>query len=176
MKVEIPEDLDLPTKIRYVEHLLKVNGQEIELDKRFKNRRKRNKLLNQRKKLRVIRDLVINEAREEQYWLVNVKLLQDRKQRYRYECRFDIPLRELAKIKGYSLLVKYGYYDPETNPNGVVKDHRFSVIEGFESKEPTEIVGHIANCEFLTYSDNAKKGRVSSLTKEQLHEEIRKWS
>ena len=98
---------------------------------------------------------------------------QDQMANYRYQCRFQI--NEITKIKGYGLLLKNGWYHPTHNPTGCVKDHMFSVKNGFDEKINPAIVGHQANCEFLLFSDNAKKGKYSSIQLKKLLDKIQEF-
>lgn len=89
------------------------------------------------------------------------------KSTYRYKASFDITIDNISSIKGYSLLQKLGFYNRNTNPNGVVKDHRFSIKSGQILNIPPEYLGNINNCEFLTYSDNLKKSSNNSISFEE---------
>jgi len=86
------------------------------------------------------------------------------KSTYRYKASFDITIDNISSIKGYSLLQRLGFYNRNTNPGGVVKDHRFSIKSGQLLNIPPEYLGDINNCEFLTYSDNIKKSSNNSVS------------
>lgn len=86
------------------------------------------------------------------------------KSSYRYKARFTITLDNISEIKGYNLLQKYGYYNKNTNPTGVVKDHRFSIKSGIDAKIPPKYLGNINNCEFLLYKDNILKSSKNSIS------------
>ena len=92
--------------------------------------------------------------------------------KYRYECRFKVNLSNVHSVKGYELLLSSGLYDKSLNPNGVVKDHRVSIKFGFDNKISPNIIGHLKNCEFLPYKQNAQKSSNSSTTIEKLLLEI----
>jgi len=47
-------------------------------------------------------------------------------------------------------------------------DHKYSVAEGFRNNVPVEIIGSIANLEFIPATDNMKKGAACSITEQQL--------
>ena len=87
---------------------------------------------------------------------------------YRYKARFHITLENISSIKGYELLQKLGFYCRETNANGVVKDHRFSIKAGKLLDLPPELLGNINNCEFLTNIDNLRKKEKCSISLEEL--------
>jgi len=49
-------------------------------------------------------------------------------------------------------------------------DHRFSCHEGFKNNIPPEIIGNIANLEYIPNIQNSSKKTACSLTKEELYE------
>lgn len=87
---------------------------------------------------------------------------------YRYLARFIITPQNVSLIKGYELLQKNGYYNKD-NPNGVVKDHRFSIYDGQSLGINPRLLGNIYNCEFLSFKDNLRKGRNSSISLEEFN-------
>lgn len=88
-------------------------------------------------------------------------------QSYRYKARFNITIDNISDIKGYNKLQELGFYNKNNNPNGVVKDHRFSIKSGLVLNIPPEYLGNINNCEFLTHKDNILKSSNNSLTFEE---------
>lgn len=102
----------------------------------------------------------------------DTKLFINNKDKYRYTARFDINPSNIERIKGFDRLTKYGYYNINSNPDGVVKDHRYSIYDGITNKVDPKILGHICNCEFLNYKENIQKGKQSSITLAQLLKEI----
>jgi hypothetical protein len=88
---------------------------------------------------------------------------------YRYKARFNITVQNIETIKGYSLLCSLGFYNKINNPNGVVKDHRFSIKSGMLLNIPAEQLGNINNCEFLSYYDNLKKSSNNSISLEEFN-------
>lgn len=92
---------------------------------------------------------------------------------YRRRCYFKFD--DITKIKGYDLLLKHGWYNRKDNFTGCVKDHRFSVKEGFDQDYDPIIIGHSANCEFMLYSDNGAKGKKCSISYKKLLDIIDKW-
>ncbi len=91
---------------------------------------------------------------------------------YRRLCNFRIDHNIIQSIKGYDLLSKHGWYHHERNPYGVVRDHRYSVHDGFSTKVDPAIVGNLANCELMLMRDNLRKSHRSSITLEALKKEI----
>lgn len=89
-------------------------------------------------------------------------------QSYRYKARFKTRPCDLPYIKGYELLQELGYYNKDTNPGGVVMDHRYSIKDGINNKIDPEILGRLYNCEFITHKDNLLKSSRSSITLQDL--------
>lgn len=103
--------------------------------------------------------------------------LKEQTQYYKTQCswKFGNDPDIISRIKGYELLKEKGMYSKKHNPEGVVRDHRFSVHEGFTNNIDPMIVSHPANCEFITQKDNARKTRQSSILLEELFDEIKEW-
>lgn len=79
------------------------------------------------------------------------------------------------------LLKTLGVFNCRTNKKGIVRDHIFSRLDGFEQGVFPEILRHPANCQVLTHSDNcAKKASRyrdrSDITLEQLFERIESYT
>lgn len=145
-----------------------------DVDNKHRNRQKIQKLfrLKRAKKshfLNRIRD--IKEFRTATNTIKYSHILQ-----YRQDCLFKISNNMLRDIKGYPLLVKYGWFHPRNNPIGVVKDHRFSVYEGFINNIDPKILGHLANCELMLVRDNLRKSYQSSMTLEELKKETHRFN
>ena len=70
-------------------------------------------------------------------------------------------------VKGYDLLQRIGFYNKNTNPNGVVRDHRFSIKSGIIANIPPEFLGNINNCEFLPHKNNLIKSDKNSISLEE---------
>lgn len=54
-------------------------------------------------------------------------------------------------------LKQFGVFNSKQNSKGVVRDHIFSRIDGFELKVFPELIRHPANCQILTHSENLSK-------------------
>ena len=123
-----------------------------------------------RKRIEAFLPIFVEQALEEQKYLSLPEYQRVDKTRYRYLCSFRLSPNDLYQIKGYNLLLKYGWYNSKTNPGGVVKDHRFSINMGWKLKVGPEIMSHPTNCEFLFNSDNIRKSDSCSLSlKELIH-------
>lgn len=72
-------------------------------------------------------------------------------------------------------MLEYGIYNKYKNPNGVCRDHIFSIHNGWILEIPHDIISHPANCQFLSNSENSKKNTSSWVTLEELKERISKW-
>ena len=74
---------------------------------------------------------------------------------------------------------KYGCYKAKNNGdnfNGIVRDHMFSVSDGFLLNIDPKIIKHPANCELMQNSKNLSKGKHSSITLNELYERINKFN
>ncbi len=99
-------------------------------------------------------------------------------QKYRLECDFKFNLSDYPNKFNFSLIQKYGWYKAKNkgnNPNGVSRDHMYSVSEGFKNDVPAEIISHPANCKLMLHRDNNKKKNGCSITLDELKERIREW-
>lgn len=125
-----------------------------------------------RKRVELIQTSMLQASLEKQAYLILPEHEKCGIQRYRYLASFQILPSNIRYIKGFELLEQLGWYHPQTNPNGVVKDHRLSVKYGFDNNIEPSIVGHLANCEFLRCADNTRKSSNSSITLKDLKKEI----
>jgi len=57
---------------------------------------------------------------------------------------------------------------------GYALDHKYSIYDGFENNIDPKIIGHWKNLQIITISENSKKHRNSSITLEELLDEIKK--
>jgi len=69
-----------------------------------------------------------------------------------------------------------GLYNVHSNPNGYVRDHKFSVFHAYKNKVFPRIVRHPCNCEIMLYTENSAKRAKSSITLERLFADIRAFS
>lgn len=153
--------LDIEAKLKkyyYSAKVKKINS----VNKQYKILNKELRLLLfTRKALANIVHAIISSIQEEIEWTA------EEKSSYRYRARFNITWENIRYIEGYELLQKIGFYNRETNPNGAVKDHRFSIKSGIDLNIPPEYLGNTANCEFLSFKDNIKKSSNNSITFEE---------
>lgn len=126
-------------------------------------------------RIKITFEVYLDSARREQEYLMLPEFERVGITRYRYLAGFQFNALELRHIKGFDKLVSLGWYNKDTNLRGVVKDHRLSVKFGFDNKLDPVMLGHPANCEFLTVKENARKSSECSLSVLQLQKLIEKW-
>ena len=94
---------------------------------------------------------------------------------YRNKCKFTFDLRKYPDKFDLELLREYGMFHPTKNPNGISRDHLFSISDGKRLNISPEIMSHPANCQLLFQSENKRKGSISTITIEQLIERVSNW-
>lgn len=98
--------------------------------------------------------------------------------RYKQLCEFKFNLRDFPNKFDFTLIEKYGWYKAKNrgdNPNGVNRDHMYSIKDGFLNNIDPSIISHPANCELLIHQDNIKKRSKSSITLDTLLKRIDNW-
>ncbi len=107
------------------------------------------------------------------------KFIESRKEgfeRYRQLCEFKFNLNDYPNYFDFSLIKKYGWYRAKNRgdvPNGVNRDHMYSIKDGFINNIDPSIISHPANCQLLLHNDNIKKKNKSSITFNELLERIK---
>lgn len=66
------------------------------------------------------------------------------------------------------LLEEFGIFNSKTNKSGLVRDHKFSVLHGFQNGIYPEILRHPVNCDVIMHSQNSTKRSNSSITIDEL--------
>ena len=100
-------------------------------------------------------------------------------QKYRKACAFKFSLNSYPDEFDFGLIETYGWYSAKNhknNPNGVSRDHMYSVKEGFKNKVSPLLISHPANCQLLRQLDNGKKSARSTITLEELMARIKIWN
>lgn len=100
----------------------------------------------------------------------------DEKIIYKAKCQFKFCPYHYPNLIGYELLIKNGIYHYLDNPNGVVRDHILSIEEGWLLNISPDIISHPVNCQFMSNTENSRKGLSSWITLEQLKERILYWT
>ena len=98
--------------------------------------------------------------------------------RYRQLCKFRFALNDYPDEFNFGLIEEYGWYQAKNNgdnPNGVSRDHRYSISEGFKNRIDPYYISHPANCKLMRHHDNNKKDRECSITLEELIKAIEEW-
>ena len=99
-------------------------------------------------------------------------------QRYRLQAAFIFALKDFPEEFDFSLIEKYGWYKAKNhgdNPNGVSRDHMYSVKDGFLNNVDPKIIAHPANCRLIRQGENASKKNKSCITLTELLERIKIW-
>lgn len=100
------------------------------------------------------------------------------KRNYRIAASFKFSLNDFPNEFDFSLIEKYGWYLPKNrgdNLNGVSRDHKYSITDGYNNKVDPKILAHPANCQLLPHNKNVSKGTKSSITLEELLNLIEIW-
>lgn len=98
--------------------------------------------------------------------------------KYRVACKFRFNLADYPDEFDFELIRQHGWYSPsnkKNNPNGVSRDHMYSVKAGYLNKVPSTIIEHPANCQLILHRANESKGSGCSITLEELKSRIASW-
>ncbi|AUS02904.1 coil containing protein [Vibrio phage 2.275.O._10N.286.54.E11] len=99
---------------------------------------------------------------------------------YRARAEFTFNVYDYPDRFNIALIDQYGWYSPggkkkTKNINGISRDHKYSVSEGFANKVDPKLLSHPANCEIMLQLDNVKKRHRSSITLDELKQLIEEW-
>lgn len=100
------------------------------------------------------------------------------REKYKAACKFTFGIKDHPTKFDIALVEQYGWYSAKNrgnNSGGVSRDHMLSISDGFKQNIPPEMISHPANCRLILQSDNASKGKKSSITREQLQKRIDEW-
>lgn len=89
--------------------------------------------------------------------------------------KFNFELKKYDDYFDFNIIRKYGWYKAKNhgdNMNGVSRDHKFSVKEGFRRLINPLLLAHPANCELITNRHNQSKYDGCSITIEELLDRI----
>lgn len=95
---------------------------------------------------------------------------------YRSLTKFKFNLKDYFEEFDFSFVEKFGWYKATNrgnNLNGVSRDHKFSVNEGFNQLINPLLLAHPANCELLVHNDNVSKNCKCSLELNELQKNIK---
>ena len=99
--------------------------------------------------------------------------------KYRSKCEFTFSLNDYPDKFDFTLIEIHGWYKAKNRgniPNGVNRDHMYSVKEGYDNNIEPYIISHPANCQLLLHRDNVKKNIKCCITLDELLERIEKWN
>ena len=125
-------------------------------------------------KLRSISDGVKNAWKDGKYGQSNAIGIR----RYRQLCEFRFNVYHFPDKFNLTLLEKHGWYRAKNrgdNPNGVSRDHMYSVKEGFINNIDPCYISHPANCCLMIHTENNNKKTKSSISFEELMDRIKNW-
>jgi len=103
----------------------------------------------------------------------------DARKLYKRLCGFNFALNSYPNEFDFDLINKYGWYKAKNhgdNPNGVSRDHCYSIDEGFKNLVDPYIISHPANCILIQQRKNASKHTKSNISIEDLIEKIKYWN
>jgi hypothetical protein len=98
--------------------------------------------------------------------------------RYRQLCEFKFNVYHFPNKFDLTLIEKFGWYKAKNrgdNPNGISRDHMFSIKEGYLNNIDPFIISHPANCMLMKNDENNKKKTKCSITLEELKKRIDDW-
>lgn len=98
---------------------------------------------------------------------------------YKRQCKFTFCIYDYTNEFNISLIKENGWYSASNrgnNLNGVSRDHKFSVNEGFKQKIDPYLISHPANCELILQNDNSSKHDKCSLTIDKLIQNVNEWN
>lgn len=98
--------------------------------------------------------------------------------RYRKLCKFEFNVYNYPNEFNLNLVKEYGWYKAKNmgdNPNGVSKDHKYSIKKGFVNNISPEILSHPANCILVLQKYNSSKNSKCSISLDELKQEIINW-
>lgn len=99
-------------------------------------------------------------------------------QNYHKKCQFKFNVYNYRNWFDLALIEKYDWYKAKNrgdNLDGISRDHRLSVKEGFLNSIDPKLISHPANCELKKHRENQSKHSKSSITLSQLINEIEKF-
>lgn len=97
---------------------------------------------------------------------------------YKAACAFTFSMKDYPEEFDFALIKRYGWYSAKNyknNPNGVTRDHMYSIKEGYKNKVSPLLISHPANCKLMRQHDNMRKQIKCSITLVELKERIKKW-
>lgn len=104
----------------------------------------------------------------------------DSKKQYRSFCGFGFNLKDYPEEFDLSVVNTFGWYKASNkgnNPNGISRDHMYSIFDGFKNNISPLIISHPANCKLMRHEENFHiKNRMSSISLNDLLTRIEIWN
>ena len=110
---------------------------------------------------------------------MRAKKITDAYTSYRKQAQFKFSIAQYPFMFDSSLIKEYGWYSATNhggNVNGLNRDHRYSIYDGFNNKVDPYYLSHPVNCELMPHGDNIRKYIKSSITKEELISMVNEWN
>lgn len=104
---------------------------------------------------------------------------------YYRACKFSFSLKTYPEYfaDDIELIKTFGMYstpgrmkDGISNPDGVSRDHMYSITDGWLNEIDPKIISHPANCKVMSHKSNSKKNMKSSITLSELKLRIDKFN
>lgn len=99
-------------------------------------------------------------------------------QYYKSLCKFKFNVFNYPDEFDLNLIKKYGIYkaiNNGNNLNGISRDHKISITDGFRKGILPYYISHPANCELMVHTKNISKNKKSSISLKTLIENIKFW-
>lgn len=113
------------------------------------------------------------------HWIEDKKLNMSLFEIYKNKCKFKFNIFNYPDEFDLSLINQFGIYRAANrgyNPNGVSRDHIYSIAEGYKNKIDAKIISHPANCRIIAQKENAKKNTKSDISLNDLLLKIKLWN
>lgn len=103
------------------------------------------------------------------------KAALENKRAYQAQCRFRFHTSQFPEIFDQAAIDSVGLYHSVNNPNGLSRDHMFSIEDGWKQKVDPDIISHPANCRLIPHPENLRKRTDSIITLSELLRRIENW-
>jgi hypothetical protein len=98
---------------------------------------------------------------------------------YRLACKFKFNVYDYPNVFDLTLIEKFGWYQASNRGNnltGISRDHKITVLYGFENNISPDIISHPANCQLMQHETNNKKKTKCSISLDDLYKDIENWN
>ena len=104
-------------------------------------------------------------------WINNTNQSRTNFEIYKAKCQFNFNVFDYPEYFDLNLIKDYGFYSPtnkKNNPNGISKDHMYSIRQGFDDNIDPYYISHPANCKLVFHKENQQKRTKCSISFEEL--------